>query len=219
MPWGSGAAATAAEALRAGHQDPDRRRRLHARRTQVRDRHRVRPPGRQSRRHGRDAAADRAAPRRRARADQRRPGPTKASRSAAAARRALKAPRVLLAWDAPVVDALGRLGALRPRAALRPARHRDAHVDAAELRHEGLRRPGAAVGQLHLQRRRAAAAEGLDPQRRHADHDRRSVALGGARSRRTAVDRHAAARRLARAGRARGRRAGRRRRRRARSRT
>jgi hypothetical protein len=47
----------------------------------------------------------------------------------------LKPPRVLLAWDAPT-QSLCRLGPLRPRAPLRPARNGDARVDACELRHE-----------------------------------------------------------------------------------
>ena len=96
------------------------------------------------------------------------------------------------------VEPVSRLGALRARAAVRSARHGDARRDAAELRHAGLRRPRAAVRHLQLQRRCAAAAEGLDPQRRNADHDRRGVALGGARSRRAALHRHAASRRHAR---------------------
>ena len=50
------------------------------------------------------------------------------------------------------IFALRRMGALRARAALRPAGHGDADVDAAELRYEGLRRPRPAFGQLHLQR-------------------------------------------------------------------
>jgi len=158
----------------------------------------------------------------------------------------LKAPRVLLAWDAPVSTLSAgfarfvleqryglRVTAMRtatlqnfdmkdydvlvlPSAtysfsddALRPAGHRDADRDAAELRHEGLRRARPSLGHLQFQRRRAAPAEGLDSQRRHAHHDRGSVALGRARSRRPPVDRHALARWHPRAGRPRGRRFGR----------
>ena len=147
-------------------------------RTQVRHRDRLRAAVATTRTGRRGASADRAAPRRRARADRAdldRRGHLARQRAHGAPQGAAGAARLGRAG----LDAVRGLRPLRPRAALRPARHRDAHVDAAELRHEGLRRPGAAVGQLRLQRR-AAAAEGLDPERRHAHHDRRGVTLGRA---------------------------------------
>ena len=78
-----------------------------------------------------------------------RPSSTRAPRSAATRTRFLKAPRVLLAWDAADPVAVGRLGPLRARAPLRPARSppcATASLARVELRR--LRRARAALGQL-----------------------------------------------------------------------
>ena len=101
---------------------------------------------------------------------------------------ALKAPRVLLAWDAPTSSQsagwaryvlerrFGAAGDRRPR--------QRAHAG----RPDALRRRGAAVGQLFVgaDRPGAAAPEGLGVGRRHAHHDRRGDALGDARWRQPA---------------------------------
>jgi hypothetical protein len=135
--------------------------------TQVSARDGVRPPGRTTGGGGRTAAADRRAPWHRADSDF-----DDVDRGRHFARQRTHR----LSEDAASTARLGctrlqpfsRLGALYPGAAFRPARHRDADVDVAELRHEGLRRPRSAVGHLQHQRRRVAAIEGLDPQRRNA---------------------------------------------------
>ena len=82
-----------------------------------------------------------------------------------------------------------RLDALHARAPLRPAGDGGARRLARPRRPHARRRAGAAVGHLHRDRRRwPAPPQGLDQRRRHADHDRRGVAVGGARQRRPAVD-------------------------------
>ncbi len=76
-----------------------------------------------------------------------------------------------------------RLGALRPRAAVRAARDGRSRQRPGDGRPDALRRRGAAIGQLHAGdgRAGAAAAQGLGLGWRHPDHDRGGLPLGDAR--------------------------------------
>ena len=142
----------------AGHPHPQRRRRVHAERPPLSDRHRVHPQRRRT-----PPISTRSSPRwPRSTAPSWcrsiRRGSTTAPRSAATTSRALKTPKVLLAWDTPTQDAVRRLDALRARAPLRRRRHRGSHQLARPRQLQRLRRHRAAVGKLRRPDQRSACS-------------------------------------------------------------
>ena len=127
MPWGSRRRGAVGRCDAAGHSHSQRRRRVHAQRPPLSDRHRVHPQRRRTRpistrrlaalavKHGAELV-----PIDSTWVDE---GTSLGSNDVAA----LKTPKVLLAWDTPTQYAVRRLDALRARAPLRRGRHRRSH--------------------------------------------------------------------------------------------
>ena len=197
MPWGVAAAATTVEALREGVRIQSADEAFTHGGRQYPDWHRVRAFCRSTGRGHGQAAGHRSASGRRAGlhsgdVDRRRHFSGK--RPGQPAARPPRADGMGLAD----VELVRRMGAVCAGTPIWPTCDRDPCRHASEFRHAELRRARAAIRHLHLQRGRGAAIEGLDSNWRYARDDCRCLTVGGPRSRRIALHRHTAARRLTR---------------------